>query len=234
MIRLYFYVEGQTEQAYVSRVLKTHLARFGVMVQGAILVSTGRRRGVVHRGGGRRYSPMKVELKRLLRQHGARDVRFTTMIDLYALYSDFPGVAEANKLRHIPRQRVESLENAFAEDIGDPRLIPHIQLHEFETILFCDPDAFAYYYENCDKEIGELKSIAASVASAGGPEMINDGEQTAPGKRIASLFPDFPSAKPDAPSLIAEAINLQHVRIECPHFNDWISRLERLTGDATC
>ena len=41
MKRLYFYVEGPTEQGYVKRVLKPHLATFGVMVMGAILTLVG-------------------------------------------------------------------------------------------------------------------------------------------------------------------------------------------------
>ena len=142
MIRLFFYVEGQTEQAYVDRVLRNHLARFGVMVEGAILVSTGKKHGVVYRGGGRRYAPMKKDLHNLLRQHKGGDVRFTTMLDLYNLYRDCPGTVEADKLRHVPYERVKKLEIAIASDVGDQRLIPHIQLFEFETILFCEPDAF--------------------------------------------------------------------------------------------
>ena len=36
MIRLYFYVEGQTEQEYVTRALRPHLARFGCCGQTAM------------------------------------------------------------------------------------------------------------------------------------------------------------------------------------------------------
>jgi hypothetical protein len=229
MIRLFFYVEGQTEQAYVNRVLKDHLARFDVMVEGAILVSTGRKHGVVYRGGGRHYAPMKKELHNLLRQHKGGDVRFTTMLDLYKLYRDFPGTVEADKLRHVPYQRVKKLEGEFAVDIGDPRLIPHIQLYEFETILFCEPDAFAFYYENRENGIAELKKIAES---AGTPEAINDGEPSAPSKRIERFFSDYPDAKPDAPAVISEAISLDVVRGKCPHFNQWLSTLEALAQPA--
>jgi hypothetical protein len=225
MIRLFFYVEGQTEQAYVGRVLKGHLARFGVMVEGAIRVSTGKKHGVVHRGGGRHYAPLKKDLQNLLRQHKGAEIRFTTMFDLYKLYHDFPGTAEADKLRHLPRERVKKLETAFADDIGDRRLIPHVQLFEFETILFCDPDAFAFYYENRAKDIAELKKMAEEVDT---PERINDGEDSAPSKRIAKLFSDYPDAKPDAPAVISEAIALQVVREKCPHFSQWLGILEAL------
>ena len=54
MVRLYFYVEGQTEQGYVKQVLTPHLAGFGVQVMGAVLAASGRKHGHVSRGGGRR------------------------------------------------------------------------------------------------------------------------------------------------------------------------------------
>jgi len=41
MVRLYFYVEGQTEQEYVRRVLMPYLAGFGVQVMGAVLARAG-------------------------------------------------------------------------------------------------------------------------------------------------------------------------------------------------
>jgi hypothetical protein len=167
---------------------------------------------------------MKKDLHNLLRQHRGDDVRFTTMLDLYKLYRDFPGTEEADKLRHVPYQRVRTLEAAFAADVGDRRLFPHIQLHEFETILFCEPEAFAFYYENRHKEIAALKEIAGGVT----PELINDGEQSAPSKRIARFFPDYPDAKPDAPAVISEAISLNVVRQQCAHFNKWLKGMESL------
>jgi hypothetical protein len=40
MIRLYFYVEGQTEQTYAETVLRDHLVSFGVYVEGGVLAAT--------------------------------------------------------------------------------------------------------------------------------------------------------------------------------------------------
>ena len=147
MVRLYFYVEGQTEQEYVARVLMPHLAGFGVQVMGAVLAASGRKHRHVSRGGGRRYQPMRNDLGNLLRQDARADARFTTMFDLYALHDGFPGWDEAEKQRHIPRERVLTLERAFAANVGDHRFIPHIQLFEFETILLCEPGHFALVYE---------------------------------------------------------------------------------------
>jgi hypothetical protein len=179
MIRLYFYVEGQTEQEYVKRVLAPHLAAFDVQVMGAVLAASGRRHGHVFRGGGMNYQPMRNDLGRLLRQEHGADVRFTTLFDLYALYSGFPGWDEAEKQRHIPLERVRTLEKAFAADVGDHRFIAHIQLYELETILLCDPSHFALVYEKADDGIAALR---AAVVEATSPELVNDGEATAPFK----------------------------------------------------
>jgi hypothetical protein len=62
------------------------------------------------------------------------------MIDLYAIHADLPGLAEAEKLRHLPEQQVQALEKALADDIQDDRFTPYIQLHEYEAyLLFSDP-----------------------------------------------------------------------------------------------
>lgn len=93
MIRLYFYVEGQTERRYAARVLRPHLAGFGVQVMGAVLTASGRKHGQIARGGGRRHQPMRKDLGNLLRQDARADARFTTMFDLYALHKGLPGSA---------------------------------------------------------------------------------------------------------------------------------------------
>lgn len=225
MARLYIFAEGQTEQTYGDTVLKHHLATFGVYVQGPILIAHAKKKGRVHRGGGREYLPMRNDILRFLAQEKANDTHFTTMIDLYAIHSDFPGLAEAENVRHLPTQRVEQLEQAFANDINDGRFIPNIQLHEFEAILFVDPTAFGTFYADCATQVGELQAIARAYES---PEEIDDGEQTAPSKRIIDQFPDYEGAKRAAGPQIAASIGLDVIREKCPHFDAWLMRLEKL------
>ena len=227
MPRLYIFAEGQTEQTYGDAVLKHHLANFGVYVHGPVLIAHAKRKGRVHRGGGRKYLPMRNDIFRFLAQEKANDTYFTTMIDLYAIHSDFPGLAEAEKLRHLPRQRVEQLEEAFANDINDRRFIPHLQLHEFEAILFVSPAAFETFYADCTAQIAALEAIAQAYGS---PEEINDGAQTAPSKRIIVQFPDYEGAKRTAGPQIAANIGVDAIRNKCPPFDAWLTRLERL-GD---
>lgn len=225
MLRLYLFAEGQTEQTFANNVLKEHLAKHEVFLQNPQLIAHARRKGKVHRGGGRKYEPMKNDILRRIAQEKAPDVFFTTMIDLYAIHPDFPGIDDAEKLRHIPEKRVEFLEQRFAEDIGDSRFIPYIQLHEYEAYLFADPNWFRYFYDREADEIEALKAIAARYES---PELINDGEQTAPSKRIIAHLPDYKDAKTTVGPGVAELIGLETIRQKCPHFSGWLTRLEQL------
>ncbi|QEH32532.1 hypothetical protein OJF2_10090 [Aquisphaera giovannonii] len=225
MARLYLFAEGQTEQTFADTILVPHLAHFGVYLRRSVLIATGRRHGRVHRGGGRMYLPMKNDILRFLRQERGQDVFFTTMIDLYAIHADMPGLAAAEPLRHDPHRRVREIERSFANDIGDPRFIPYIQLHEFEAFLFAGVESFGYFYDGAEKAIGNLKAIADAHAS---PEQIDDGPQTAPSKRIIENLPGYEGAKPTVGPQVAELIGLATIRAKCPHFDGWVSRLEAL------
>src|SRR5947209_1351414 len=140
MVRLYFYVEGQTEQEYVRRVLMGHLAGFGVQGMGAVLAASGRRHRVVSRGGGKHHQPMRNDLGRLLRHEGGADVRFTTL----------------------------------------------------------------------------------------SPELVNDGETTAPSKRIISQFPQYSRQKTTIGAELADCVGIDMTRRLCPHFDRWLKTLESL------
>jgi hypothetical protein len=193
-----------------------------------ILIAHARKKGKVHRGGGRKYVPMKEDIMRFLKQEKAPDVFFTTMIDLYAIHPDFPGLAQSESISQDPLQRVEFLEQRFAEDLGDRRFIPYIQLHEYEAYLFSDPTCFEDLDAGRTKEIEALQDIASQYQT---PELINDGQQTAPSKRIIAQFPDYGKAKSVFGPQLAEKIGLQVIRSKCFHFDKWLARLESLNGE---
>ncbi len=229
MARLYLFAEGATEQTFADTVLKPHLANLGVYLHPPVLIANAKKKGRVYRGGGRRYGPMKNDILRFLAQEKGGDVFFTTMIDLYAIHPEFPGLAESEKLRHLPHKRVDALEKAFAIDIGDGRFVPYIQLHEYEAYLFSDPTWFGYFYDHHEKQIAALKDIANGHAT---PELIDDGPHSAPSKRIIGELPDYEDAKSAVGPQVAELIGLDVIRGKCPHFAAWLSRLEQL-GNGT-
>ncbi|MDM3843866.1 MAG: DUF4276 family protein [Aphanizomenon gracile PMC638.10] len=228
MVRLKLLAEGQSEQTFASIILQPHLAQHQVFMHHPRLIAHAMKKGKVHRGGSGYgdYQPMKNDILRSLAEDKNTDVFFTTMIDLYAIHHNFPGLKESEIMRQNPIKRVEFLEKSFADDIDDPRFIPYIQLHEYEAYLFSDPTCFESFYDNCSDRIAILKTIANSYET---PELINDSRETAPSKRIIAQFPDYERAKPTVGSLLAESIGLEVIRNKCPHFDSWLLRLESLS-----
>ena len=180
---------------------------------------------MVHRGGGRNFRAMQNDIARRRKQEPGHGVYFTTMIDLYSLHAKFPGIEEAEKLRNDPYERVEALESSWLDATDDSRFIPFIQLHEFEAYLFSDVSQFNLFFESADSRISALKKIVEDVRS---PELIDDGQHTAPSMRIVAQFPEF--SKATVGPQMAELIGLENIRSKCPHFNSWIERLEKLPG----
>lgn len=227
MVRLNALVEGSTEEGFVNRVLAAHLGQHHVFVR-ARRVETSRQRRYetvrIYRGGLRSYEPVRADLKRWMKEDNRADAFFTTMFDLYALPEDFPGYDAARHLTD-PYQRIEALELAMAEDVDHQRFIPYLQLHEFEALVLSEPRRFDWEYIEPRHEggIAALEALRASVAS---PELINDGPNTAPSKRILNLIPEY--SKAVAGPLIAGHIGIEAIRSACPHFNRWILGLERL------
>jgi len=225
MVRLYLFAEGQTEQTFADNLIKPHLAQYQVFIDKSVLIAHRRKKGHIHRGGGRSYAPMKDDITRFLKQEKSSDVFFTTMIDLYAIHPDFPGLADAELMRQDPVGRVKFLEQRFAEEINDQRFIPYIQLHEYEAYLFSDPACFQFLGSGGAKGIKALQTVAKLYPT---PELINDGQHTAPSKRIIDQFPDYGKAKSTFGPQLAEIIGLQVIQSKCPHFNEWFSKLESL------
>ncbi len=225
MIELYVFCEGPTEQRFCNLVLRTHL--FPVGNDGVVhtpKIANSKRRGVTSRGGIGKYATLRRDISNELRRHRRPHVFFTTMIDLYGLPKDFPGKADRIRDPANPTPYVKALEAAFQSDIDDDRFIPYLQLHEYETLLFADPDALVPSFENCQKAVREMKAIVSSVLSI---EHIDDGESTAPSKRITAVLPAYSGRKTSAGPQIAERIGMPVLREKCPHFHDWISRLEQ-------
>ncbi len=221
-IRLNFIVEGQTEEAFVKQILSPHLAGFGVWVK-ARCVLTSRRRNIKHRGGIESYGQARKDINAWIKEDRNSDVRFTTMFDVYGLPTNFPGYTDA-KQTSDPYGRVKVLEDALGEDISDRRFIPHFQLHEFEALLLSDPQKLDLQFDDS----AGIRRLVDMVASFDSPELVNDGNNTAPSKRIIGEIPAYERMKASAAPIVAEKIGLPTLRLKCTHFGEWLCRLETL------
>lgn len=220
-VRLHFIVEGQSEEAFVNQTLKPHLAKKSVWADASCL-TTSIKRNKIHKGGVNNYPQVKREIIRRIKGDQKPDAQFTTMIDLYGLPKNFPGYREAMGFKD-PYQRVESLEYALAKDIGDPRFIPYIQLHEFEALILAAPQKLGTQFIEHDAAIRRLVTMANSFNSS---ELINDKPQTAPSKRIIKEIPEY--NKVVAGTIVAHNIGLHTIRAKCQHFDQWLNKLEQL------
>jgi hypothetical protein len=225
--RLHFIVEGLSEENFVNRTLGPYLGGLNVFAD-VTMVTTRLGLGRKGKGGGRSYDHLRQDLLRRMHQDKNDDARFTTMFDLYALPRDFPGFAAA--ATKAPVDRVTELEAALSKDILNElgyylppeRFIPYIQLHEFEALVFADPTKLDCEFIDHNAAIGRLINLSQQLA----PEVIDDGAATAPSKRIIKEIPEYDGCKASAGPLVADKIGLPTLRARCPHFAEWLAKIE--------
>ena len=220
---LNFIVEGQTEEAFVNRTLHPYLEQRSIIVTARSLL-TSIRNGYEYRGGLTGYEQAKHDIADWMNEDRLGEQWFTTMFDLYKLPHDFPGYDDA-ALTSDPYQRVSILEAALSDDIADSRFIPYIQLHEFEALLLADPAKLDLYFYEYEDEIARLVEMAEGFDS---PELIDDGDVSAPSKRIIGEIREYEYWKASAGPIVADEIGLDTLRIRCKHFGEWLAKLEDL------
>jgi hypothetical protein len=226
MTRLNVVVEGQTEEAFVKQVLAPHLRGFDVYARPIVVSPSRARQNQDHFGGGGSFGKALREIRDLLTNDAS--AHCTTLFDYYGLPTDYPGLE--SDVCPPPSQlydRIECLERCLAEEIDVPRrFIPYLQIHEFEALLFADVEVIDRAPRMSASEESRLDDLKLIVDHFDNPERIDEGEETAPSKRLAGLFPRY-NKRVHGP-MIAHDIGLPRLRDACPHFDEWMSRLESL------
>jgi len=211
-------VEGQTEERFVKDVLSPAFFDWELFFHPTILVTKRVKDGSNFKGGVTNFAKFRNDAQRLLNSAGGALV--TTLLDYYRLPVDFPGM-DSRPATGTPVQRVQHVETAIVQFFGSPaNFLPFLALHEFETWLFASPSELPRALYASHKQ-PEFEAIRASVAT---PEEINERPEFAPSKRIATLFPAYKKTL-HGPTTAAR-IGLERIRLECPHFNDWMVKLE--------
>ena len=211
MTRVLVICEGRTELDFVRICLEPHLRDYGLVVHPSLLKT----RPGMHGGGA-------VTVERVA-QHISFEYhhfdRVTTLLDLYG----FRNAAQRGKTR-LESAILEAVRHKIP-NLRDDRVLPHVQRHEFEALLFSDVNGFESVQDGwSDAARNALQGVRDKPAS---PEDIDDGPQTAPSKRIQKAFSTGRYNKVLHGPRIAQAIGLDRIRTECPGFDDWVSRMER-------
>ncbi len=220
MTRVYVVVEGATEESFVKEVLDPLLRPRQIYVIPIILGSPG------HKGGNTNYARVKQDVVVLLQQD--RAAYCSTMLDFYGLGAGFPGMPLPPNLENL--SKVARIEQAVKDDIvadrpdlrPDMRFVPYLQLHEYEGLLFSDPDAFA----SGIKQRHLAPRFQAIRDEFPTPEDINDDPNKAASKRVLRAYPSY--GKVVDGTLAAQAVGVDCMQRECPHFREWVQRLQGL------
>ena len=214
MERLHVFVEGQTEQAFVEEILRGHLWCAGYS-------------GVAARfwGGVRKWCRTRRDIERQLKQD--RGSAVALIVDYYGLPPTWPGRKASQGAPPVEAALCDDIAGRMGGGFDRGRFLPLVMMHEFEAMLFSDCEAFGAAIGRRDL-VPKLQAIRDCF---GTPEDIDDSPETAPSKRIKALLPDY--EKPLMGNLAAREIGLERIRAECPHFRNWLERLEARTGKAS-
>ena len=222
MTRVHVVVEGPTEESFVREVLAPVLRPSQIYVTPIVLGPRG------HKGGSTGYSRVKKDVVVLLKQD--RAAYCSTMLDFYGLGAGFPGMPLPPYLANL--DKVARIEQAVSQDViaavpnlqPEIRFIPYLQLHEYEGLLFSDPEAFA-------SGIGQpslAQQFTAIRDEFPTPEDINDDPNKAASKRVLSAYPSYQKVVDG--TLAAQAVGIDRMRQECPHFRGWVQGLQDLAS----
>jgi hypothetical protein len=197
MVRIGISVEGPTEERFVKAVLAPYLQTKRIYIT------------PISMGGDVNIDRVKSELKKI----GNSFNYVTTLYDFYGFKKKLDGENKAG------------LESRITDAVHEgvkAKLVPYIQMYEFEGILFSCPESMERGLnesgvENWCKDVLEL--------FGGNPEAINDSVETAPSKRLQK---HTGYRKTTHGPNIAKEIGIEKIREMCTGFNDWLTLLEGL------
>jgi hypothetical protein len=198
MVRVGISVEGPTEERFIKAVLAPYLAAKDICIT------------PISMGGDVNVDRVKSELKNI----GFSFDYVTTLYDFYGFKKKFEGDNKASLEQHIFDVVHESIK---------PKLIPYIQMYEFEGLLFSCPEGM----ERGLNETG-VKEWCQSILDSfdHDPEKINNSIDTAPSKRLEK---ETGYRKTTHGPNIAKEIGIEKIREMCAGFNDWLTKLEALS-----
>lgn len=201
MIRLAIVAEGATEREFVRSLLAPHLLDRGVIATAPVL------------GG-------NVSVNRLAQEmvnYAPQFERVTSLVDLYRFRGGDGASAD-----ELERRVDGEIARRLRRGSNPEHVFTYVQRHEFEALLFSHVEAFVLVPSAGRQGLRQLLQVATA------PEDIDDGDDSAPSKRIKAALPRYDKVADGV--RIAEAIGLERMRGACPRFGGWLTRLESLAG----
>jgi hypothetical protein len=216
MKRIVIICEGQTEQEFCNTVLSRHFLPKHIFIQSPLIKKSN--------GGIVCWKELKKQIENTLKSEPLAYV--SLFIDYYGVHKEhnFPKWEETSKIASIYK-RINEIEQSMLADIDNEfrhRFIPYMQLHEFEGLLFNNIDVFKRNFTTA--ELVGLEELQDTFDKFQNPELINNTPKNAPSKRLQRIIKKY--NKIVHGNILAEAIGLPNIRSKCPHFNDWVSKID--------
>lgn len=207
MKRLVFIVEGDTEVIFINKTVIPYLYHLGFRnPMNAQTIITNRKQH--KKGGVVNYHHLKNDIQRVF---GQGNVIVTTLIDYFRIPNNFPGYTEDSN-------KIDSIEVGIYEDFYDQNLIPYVQRHEMEALMFSDINGFEIVIDE-EKKMQEIRKIIQDFPN---PEDINSNPENAPSKRMERIFGYDKVADSE---LIFEMVKIDTMMEKCPRFKIWIEKI---------
>jgi Domain of unknown function (DUF4276) len=197
MVRVGISVEGITEERFIKTLIEPYLSPKGIYVTPVSI------------GGNVSIARIKHELVKLIYS-----------FDYVSTFYDFYG------FRHKDEDETKlTLEAKINESVKIEfrhKLIPYIQMYEFEGLLFSAPIAIASVLQD-ESLINWANQILGEHSD--NPEKVNDSRETAPSKRLEQATN---YRKTTHGPNIAKETGLVKIRKMCSGFDAWLKKLEEL------
>ncbi|GBU08636.1 hypothetical protein AwDysgo_19670 [Bacteroidales bacterium] len=219
MKKIVFIVEGESEDEFVKRIIRPFFVSKGIPfyhIESKIIQISG---------GGHGFNNIE-HFKNTIKPFLSRNDEpiITSFIDHYRLNSErkLPGYNECMAETNIGIKlgKMEGKLQDMVQSIKPYRFfIPYIQQHEFETLLFADPEeGFDLEDERIKREIMNLCNFFDSI------EDINCTPHGAPSVRLEAIYSKYRrryNKGADAVD-IAELTTIGKMLEKCPRFKNWI------------
>ncbi|OIR25102.1 hypothetical protein BGC33_05535 [Bathymodiolus thermophilus thioautotrophic gill symbiont] len=195
-LRLCISVEGDSENIFVNQILQPYLKNIEVTP--------------VNLAGGINLTRVKNELNKLLNGFD----KVTTLYDFYG----FDKKDGATNKQELEQKILDGVSSKFKY-----KLIPYVQMYEFEALFFTKPEVIGEIIGFDSKAWGD-KILSECNQD---PEKINNSYKTTPKHRIQQQSNEQYRETQHA-SNILKKIGLTEIRKKCQGFDAWLTQLESL------
>jgi hypothetical protein len=223
--RVLVVVEGSTENIVLRKLVAPHLGAKGVFIYPKII---GESNG---KGGSITFNRLVSDMVNLHLQEPG--VIVTSFVDYYGRQGTWPSEAEGKAKGLSAAAMAAILETDLKAAItAHPRLsgarlrlLPYIQVHELEALLYAQPELLAGEVFGEAEKAGLLRADLEGLAHC---ELLNDSKETAPSRRLENHFGVYQKGRGNTSHarLFAEKAELATIRQVCPRFDTWVRALE--------